>query len=43
MSWTVNCALFWPVEWSKKHGMTPIPFEGWLAWHYANLLPKGEA
>ena len=43
MSWTVNCSLWWPGEWSKTHGMQSVPYEGLIAWHYANLLPKGEA
>ena len=35
--------LFWPVLWSKAHGMRPFPFELYLLWHFQNLLPKGEA
>lgn len=39
----VLCDLWWPTEWSRAHPRDAVPFHGWLAWHYANLLPKGDA
>jgi hypothetical protein len=39
---SVRVPLWWPLHWSSTHGYAPIPFEGWVAWHYANLLPRSE-
>jgi hypothetical protein len=32
--------LYWPVLWSKAHGMRPFPLELWILWSYQNIFPE---
>lgn len=37
--WVIRCDLMAPITWSRMHPTDPIPYELWLTWHAAHLLP----